>query len=389
MEKAFLKQINDLYEDQLINHELNFWLENGFDKENGGLYTALDRDGSILDTDKSVWFQARALWIYATAYEKYKDERYLELATSLVNFIEAHCFDSDNRMFFRVTNDGQPVIKRIRYYFSEAFTIMGYCVYGRVTKNPEYIEKAYQLYLFVEDLKKSNILVPKMTRKVRDFGGPMILLNVLSELRKSYPNKNEDINKYIDQLLLEIKTSFVRDEYQAVIEQCLENGEINKDHFEGRMLNPGHAIEGAWFIMNEGSSRGDQELIQLGLKILNWMFEKGWDKEYGGIIQYRDLLNKSLSEYHQDMKFWWPQCEAAIAQLLAYSLTKDESYLEKFKMVNDYIQDNFVDKEYDEWFGYLHRDNSLATPLKGNMYKGPFHIPRMYLKCLEIINNIN
>ena len=70
MEKAFLKQINDLYEDQLINHELNFWLDNGFDKENGGLYTALDRDGSILDTDKSVWFQARALWIYATAYEK-------------------------------------------------------------------------------------------------------------------------------------------------------------------------------------------------------------------------------------------------------------------------------------------------------------------------------
>ena len=389
MEKAFLKQINDLYEDQLINHELNFWLDNGFDKENGGLYTALDRDGSILDTDKSVWFQARALWIYATAYEKYKDERYLELATSLVKFIEAHCFDSDNRMFFRVTSDGKPVIKRIRYYFSEAFTIMGYCVYGRVTNNPEYIEKAYQLYLFVEDLKKSNILVPKMTRKVRDFGGPMILLNVLSELRKSYPNKSEDINKYIDQLLLEIKTYFVRDDYQAVIEQCLENGEINKDHFEGRMLNPGHAIEGAWFIMNEGSSRGDEELIQLGLKILNWMFEKGWDKEYGGIIQYRDLLNKSLSEYHQDMKFWWPQCEAAIAQLLAYSLTKDESYLEKFKMVNDYIQNNFVDKEYDEWFGYLHRDNSLATPLKGNMYKGPFHIPRMYLKCLEIINNIN
>ena len=142
--------------------------------------------------------------------------------------------------------------------------------------------------------------------------------------------------------------------------------------------------------MSEGVYRNDSHLIELGKKILDWHWEKGWDKEYGGgIIQYRDALGLPLSEYHQDMKFWWPQCEAAIATLLSYSVTKDEKYLEWFEETMKYVEDRFVDNEYGEWFGYFHRDGTLSTPVKGNFYKGPFHIPRMYMKCAEIIDAIN
>ena len=140
--------------------------------------------------------------------------------------------------------------------------------------------------------------------------------------------------------------------------------------------------------MSEGVYRNDSHLIELGKKILDWHWEKGWDKEYGGgIIQYRDALGLPLSEYHQDMKFWWPQCEAAIATLLSYSVTKDEKYLEWFEETMKYVEDRFVDNEYGEWFGYFHRDGTLSTPVKGNFYKGPFHIPRMYLKIIDIITS--
>ena len=87
------------------------------------------------------------------------------------------------------------------------------------------------------------------------------------------------------------------------------------------------------------------------------------------------------------MKFWWPQCEAAIATLLSYSVTKDEKYLEWFEETMKYVEDRFVDNEYGEWFGYFHRDGTLSTPVKGNFYKGPFHIPRMYLKIIDIITS--
>ena len=117
------------------------------------------------------------------------------------------------------------------------------------------------------------------------------------------------------------------------------------------------------------------------------MWEWGWDKEYGGIIQFMDVLGKPKTDYWHDMKFWWPQNEAAIAALYSYYFSNDEKYLEKFYMVDEYTK-KFIDDKYPEWFGYLHRDGSVSTTLKGNMYKGPFHIPRMYMRCIEIIDLI-
>ena len=44
---------------------VKFWLENGMDSVNGGVYTCLDREGKIFSTDKSVWMQGRCGWIFA------------------------------------------------------------------------------------------------------------------------------------------------------------------------------------------------------------------------------------------------------------------------------------------------------------------------------------
>jgi N-acylglucosamine 2-epimerase len=118
------------------------------------------------------------------------------------------------------------------------------------------------------------------------------------------------------------------------------------------------------------------------------MWSKGWDAEMGGIIYFRDALGRSATEYWHDMKFWWPQCEATIANLMAYSMTGKESYLTQFDTVHQYIKGHFIDREFGEWYGYLHRDGSLSTPLKGNMYKGPFHIPRMYLVCCQLLDEL-
>ena len=88
------------------------------------------------------------------------------------------------------------------------------------------------------------------------------------------------------------------------------------------------------------------------------------------------------------MKFWWPQCETIIASLYAYKLTKDEKYLSIHKLIHEWAYDHFQDKEYGEWYGYLHRDGTVAQPAKGNIFKGPFHIPRMMIKSYLLINEI-
>lgn len=376
----------------LVDNILPFWLRYGLDRVHGGMYTALDRDGSILDTDKSVWFQGRALWTYATAYRQVeKNAEYKSVCDSLVAFIEANCFDpSDGRMFFRVSKEGRPVIKRIRYVFSETFAILGFAAYSRAFNRPDYAQKAYDLLLKVEGyLNTPGVLVPKFETVSIGFGLPMILLNTVQELRAALPDRVDEFNARIDGYLEQIKTHFVRPELQIVVEQCNPDGSLQLDHFEGRQLNPGHAIEGAWFILNEARYRNnDPDLMNLGTTMLDWMWSKGWDAEMGGIIYFRDALGRSATEYWHDMKFWWPQCEAAIANLMAYSMTGKESYLTQFDTVHQYIKGHFIDREFGEWYGYLHRDGSLSTPLKGNMYKGPFHIPRMYLVCCQLLDEL-
>ena len=385
-----LREVSDRYYKDLTENILPFWLEHGMDWKNGGIWTSLDRDGSLLETDKSVWFQGRALWVFSVAYRRFGKNEYLEAAKNIAPFIDRYCFDKDGRMFFRVSAEGKPVIKRLRYFFSEAFATIGYAQYGLASGDESYIRKAEELYEKMKLIRDTpGILVPKFdsdTRPMRGHADSMIMINVISELREAVPEKASYYNGEIDKAIRECREYFIHPEMKTVLETVGPNGEFLSDHFEGRIVNPGHAIEGSWFIMNEGLLRGIDEYIETGLDVLDWMWDSGWDSEYGGgIIQYRDAAGKSLSEYHQDMKFWWPQCEAVIANLLAYSITGNEKYLQHFHDVDSYISERFIDREYGEWFGYFHRDGTLATALKGNLYKGPFHIPRMYMKAIEII----
>ncbi|MCA9266813.1 MAG: AGE family epimerase/isomerase, partial [Planctomycetales bacterium] len=156
-------------------------------------------------------------------------------------------------------------------------------------------------------------------------------------------------------------------------------------HFDGRTLNPGHAIEGAWFIMLEGKLRGDQELIQVGCQMLDWMWHRGWDKQFGGMLYFADVKGLPVSEYWHDMKFWWPQNETIIATLLAHLLTGESKYADWHRQIHDWTYRHFPDPEFGEWFGYLHRDGSVSSTLKGNLWKGPFHMPRMQLMCWQFL----
>jgi N-acylglucosamine 2-epimerase len=190
---------------------------------------------------------------------------------------------------------------------------------------------------------------------------------------------------YIDRWIDEIERDFCKPELSAVLESVAPDGALI-DHFDGRMLNPGHAIEAAWFIMHEARVRGgDARLLSLGVRMLDWMWDRCWDREHGGIYYFRDLHDKPCPEYWHDMKFWWPHNEAIIATLLAHVMTGEQRHLERFQLVHEWAQQHFADPEHGEWFGYLHRDGTRSVDLKGNHWKGPFHVPRMQWYCWQLL----
>jgi N-acylglucosamine 2-epimerase len=381
-------ELLETYRDGLLHDTLPFWFPRAVDTQGGGFLHCFDRDGSLLDTDKSVWAQGRITWMLLTLYNTVeKRPEWLEWAKGGLDFIDRYCFDFDGRMFFHVTREGQPIRKR-RYAYSESFAAIAHAAYARATGSDFSANRAWELFNQFTDWNFTPGLMPPKftnTRPMIGMGPRMITIVTAQELRA---NLGDDpvLNGWIDRCIEEIQNWFVKPDLRCIMESVGPAGEMI-DHFDGRTLNPGHAIEGAWFIMREGQYRRDKGLIRLGLDMLDWMWERGWDKEYGGIFYFRDVYDKPVQDYWHDMKFWWPHNEAIIATLLAWTLTGDEKYAAMHRLVHDWSYSHFPDSEHGEWFGYLHRDGRVSVPLKGNLWKSFFHHPRMQWSCWKILED--
>ena len=384
----YLKDWSQKYRDDLVNDIMPFWLEHGLDRVNGGVYTCVDRNGSLIDSTKSVWFQGRFAFVCSFAYNTIeKNPEWLAAAKNTIDFIEAHCFDKDGRMYFEVMADGTPLRKR-RYVFSESFAAIAMAEYAKASGDSTYAEKALALF---KDIRKfvatPGYMEPKYldTLQAKGHSLVMILINTASRIRNviSDPVLDQQINESITSL-----KDFMKPEFNALLEMVGPNGEFI-DTINGRLINPGHCIETAWFLLEEAKYRNwDKELTAQALQILDWSWEWGWDKQYGGIINFRDCRNLPPQDYSQDMKFWWPQTESIIATLYAYEATGDDKYLIWHKQISEWTYAHFPDNEYGEWYGYLHRDGTVAQPAKGNIFKGPFHIPRMMIKSFDLCKEL-
>lgn len=391
--KEYIKSWAESYKKDLTENIMPFWMKYGLDRENGGVYTCVDRDGSLMDTTKSVWFQGRFAFICSFAYNNVeKNQEWLDAAKSTLEFIEKHCFDEQGHMYFSVTAEGKPLRKR-RYVFSETFAAIAMSEYALATGDQHWAKRAIQVF---EDTQRflatPGFLPAKFEADVKLQGHSivMILINVGSCIRKVVDDPK--LTQQIDESIEKLKKYFIHPEFKCLLETVGENGEFIDTNMT-RTINPGHCIETSWFIMEEAKLRGwDKPMLDMALQVFDWSWDWGWDKLYGGIINFRDCKNLPPQDYSQDMKFWWPQCETIIASLYAYLGTCDEKYLYRHERISEWTYAHFPDAEYGEWYGYLHRDGTVAQPAKGNLYKGPFHIPRMmikgYMLCQEIMKKL-
>ncbi|MEZ6138661.1 MAG: AGE family epimerase/isomerase [Pirellulaceae bacterium] len=386
LDAARIDQLVAVYRDGLLDNTLPFWTKHCVDRTCGGFTTALGHDGTVIDTDKGVWQQARFTWLLGELYNNVEPrEEWLELAQHGAQFMDDFCFDpSDGRMWFHVTRDGRPIRKR-RYAFTESFAAIAYGELAKATGEAHFAEKAEQTFRrFIDHNLNPQGVEPKYTanRPTRNIGFPMITIATAQQLRDSI--NLHDATLWIDQSISDIRRFHLKADLACVMETVGDDGQLI-DHFDGRTLNPGHAIEGAWFIMLEGKLRQNDELIRTGCQMLDWMWERGWDQEFGGILYFVSVNEMPIQEYWHDMKFWWPQNETIIATLLAFLLTGDPKYARWHALIHDWAYQHFPDADYGEWFGYLHRDGSLSSTLKGNLWKGPFHLPRMQLVCWKLL----
>lgn len=373
------KQISSRYKRELLENCLPFWLENSQDKEFGGYYSCLNRDGSVYDTDKFIWLQGREVWMFAMLYNNVeKNQEWLDCAIQGAEFLKKYGHDENWDFYFSLNREGRPLVQPYNI-FSNTFACMGFAQLAKATGNEEYAQIARKIFTRILE-RRSN---PKGqwckaypgTRPMKDFALPMIICNMALEVEDILEDKSV-LEQTIDICLHEVFDVFYQPDLGCMLENVSSVDGTPVDCFEGREINPGHDLEALWFMMNLGIRRGDKALIEKCVEIALKVIDLGWDKEYGGIFYFLDAKGAPQQKLEWDQKLWWVHIESAIAMLKGYQLTGNEKCLEWFMKLDEYLWNNFKDKEYPEWFGYLNRRGEMLLPLKGGKWKGCFHVPR-------------
>ncbi len=382
------KELANKYKTELLDSVLPFWLDNSIDKEYGGYFSCLDRDGSVYDTDKFIWLQGREVWLFSMLCNKLgKKQEWLDAAIQGAEFLKKYGHDDNYDFYFSLTREGKPLVEPYNI-FSNTFACMAFAQLAKATGSEEYAEIARKLFKRILE-RRSNPkgkwckAVPG-TRPMKDFALPMIICNMALEV-EDIINDPQLLESTIDDCLHEVLDVFYQPDLGCMVENVSSIDNSRLDCYEGREINPGHDLEALWFMMNLGIRRNNKALIDKCVEIALTVIERGWDKEYGGIFYFLDSKGAPQQKLEWDQKLWWVHLESAIAMIKGYQLTGNQKCLEWFEKLDEYMWSHFKDPLHPEWFGYLNRRGEMLLSLKGGKWKGCFHVPRGLFEIWQIL----
>jgi len=375
------------YKTGLLDQVIPFWENYSRDEAYGGYFTCLDRRGVVYDTDKFVWLQGRQVWMFATLYNRVeKRPQWLDMAWHGARYLHKHGHDGRFNWYFSLTREGRPLIQPCNI-FSDCFAAMAFGQLFAATGDEQLADIARKT--FENIIRRAgnpkgiwNKAYPG-TRPLKGFSLPMILCNLSLELEHLL--ERELVERTISDCIHEVMDVFYDQETGLIRENVQPDGSGSVS-FEGRLLNPGHAIEAMWFIMDLSVRLGQPALAKRAVEIMLRTLNFGWDGEFGGIYYFLDCQGHPPQQLEWDQKLWWVHIETLISLIKGLALTGDPECAAWFARVHEYTWAKFPDPQYGEWFGYLNRRGEVLLPLKGGKWKGCFHVPRGLLQVWKTID---
>lgn len=383
-----LQEYRDVYHLNLSGSVIPFWLKHSPDWEYGGTFSCLDREGIVYDSKKYVWLLGRSAWMFARLFQEYKaDPEYLKAAKLGIDFIQKYAIDEHGRYYFSLTREGKPWFYQRKAY-GAVFAMIAYLEYYKATGEEAYKDLAVELFRsinqWIQDPKIMGRPVMEGVPAMSNLADVMVIASMAVELAAV-----DDNPRYKEIMLAAIKQCKLHfnPELNVLMENVSMDPGVDISQWpEGRLFNPGHSIEVAWFIIHMLDFVDDPGMFSLALKILEGSLNTGWDEEYGGIRYFMDLGGKPTLQLESNMKLWWPHTEAIYALTLAFCRTEDPVWLDWLQKIHHYTFSHFSDDEAGGWFGYFDRMGVRSHSSKGGNYKGFFHVPRALLFSIKEID---
>lgn len=377
---------------ELFDRVMPFWLEHAVDSR-GGLNTCIDDTGNVLNRDKWLWSQWRAVWVFSSLYLSFgRDDKWLELARSIFRFSCDHGWIEDDAGWALCLDGDGRMIRGYESVYVDGFAIYGLAQLARATGDGEPLTWARKTAdALLEKLDGPHHQLPAfpypIPRGVRVHGIPMIFSLALWELGQA-----ADEPRYLraaERLSAEIFNDFLDTDRGLVLERVGDDGQPLSAP-DGTAVVPGHVIEDMWFQIHIARDRDDDATTARACDLIRRHLEIGWDPEYGGLLLAVDADGRDdVAWGHADTKLWWPQTEALYAALLAYEHTAEPWCLEWYQKVHDYSFAHYPVRPEGEWRQKLDRAGRPITDTVALPVKDPFHLPRALIYSIEALDRIN
>ncbi len=385
-----LQRYAEKYRRELLESVVPFWLKYSLDREYGGYFTCLDRDGTVYDDRKYLWLQGRAIWMFSKLYNVAGSQTvWLDAAKLGADFVRKHARDAQGRCYFSLTRDGLPFGNQRKPY-AAVFIALGLLEYSKATGDDACRREALELFWSIREWIADPMLLGRPAFAAQPRTSVLADVMVTASLALEISEVETDA-RYTD-IMKECLKQVWR-HYDADRQVLLENAPLDDFDLrkwpEGRLFCPGDCLEMCWFLLHIMRRLDDWSRLPDVLRVMDGALEAGWDREYGGLLYFIDIEGRPPLQLEADMKLWWPHTEAIYSLVLAYRITGDDKWLPWLERVDEYAFAHFADPEHGEWFGYCDRVGRLTNTLKGNNYKGCFHVPRAMLLAWQAVETAN
>ncbi len=387
-----LKDLRDDYHDRLFNRYIPFWDKGGYDRENGGFMCELYDDGTVQNAEKYIWYQGRAVWVYAYLYNNFgKDPHYLEIAGKtrdfMVKFMHAGngiWYESVDRNGKKIKSTGQGTGEDI---YGAMFAAAGLAELFKATGNEEDLKLAKTSILAsmkrYESPQYTGIRIGGIDQTgLRTQGHSFMTVWPLTQLLSFHddPKLEELQEEHVDHII----NDFWNPDYGIVNEHLFHDYSRIPGH-ETSMAS-GHSLETLWIILYEALRRKDRVLFDTCKKRIRRLVEMCWDYVYEGwgtnSFQVFSTSGNCQGPFFE-VKNMWAHTEILIACMTVLEYTGEVWAKEWYERARDYAIRRFANTGHGVWRQAVDRyGNNLKREGISEYRKGNFHQPRFMMMNL-------
>jgi N-acylglucosamine 2-epimerase len=435
MNTMSIEELKTFYVDHLCHSLIPFWMDRGIDWENGGYFTCFNNaSDKLISTNKYTWSQSRFLWMvsrmsysfngYCSAYTA---DDFLEAAHCGAEFLHAHALLPNGRACWAMNKAGSPILVDREGnqrepkeddslevgITADLFLIYGMGEYARASNKIDYFKFALRLFDSVNnrfstgDFSWAPQYVPD---GYKSHAKSMIMLETAQELASvaqffCHESEQRLLAIAAESVETTIQTFLLQKEH-LLFEFVKEDGSFAFDELIGSTINPGHSLEDSWFILHYAMRNSDEKIMEAGINIVRWMSTVGWDSEYGGIPQFmhknggpptgkvleQNIDNRMVKDIEDNWynKLWWVHSEALYALILAYELSGDEWFMNRYLRLHEYVFETFPNPNHEigEWIQIRNRKGEPEEKVVALPVKDPYHITRAFMHITASLERI-